>query len=171
MHLKLKLLVSLEKFKTDCAMNVLKLITNQLCLFQNSTIGTLDPGNSGESIQLTLSLVGCSSRIGIRELGFNVWEQKTILRTEITGSLLVRHWIWQLCWNSVIRLSSNESVLTCIMNYELKWDYRDIGTFHDSKMAKSIPCTMISCWPNERAYQCIYTPASFSLVSGVTGLV
>ena len=25
-----------------------------------------------------------------------------------------------ICWNSIIRLSSHESVLTCVMNYELK---------------------------------------------------
>ena len=31
-----------------------------------------------------------------------------------------------VCWNFIVRLSNNESVLTCIMNYELKWDYMDI---------------------------------------------
>ena len=85
------------------------------------------------------------------------------------AELSVNHFTWPLdCWNSIIRLSSNESVLTCvIMNYELKWDYMIIGTFHCLKVAKSITWTVISCWPSE----CIYTPACFSHVSGVTGSV
>ena len=55
-------------------------------------------------------------------------------------------------WNSTVRLSSNESVLTHVMNYEVKWNYMDIGTFHYSKVAKSISWTVISCWPSEWAY-------------------
>ena len=39
-----------------------------------------------------------------------------------------------------------------IMNYELKWDYMDIGMFHYSKMAKFIPWIVISCWPSEWVY-------------------
>ena len=31
------------------------------------------------------------------------------------------HW---LCWNTIIRLNSNGSMLTCVMNYELKWRVR-----------------------------------------------
>ena len=45
----------------------------------------------------------------------------------------------------------------------------DIGKFHYSKVAKYILWTVISCWPSEWA--CIYTPACFSYVSGVTGSV
>ena len=55
-------------------------------------------------------------------------------------------------WNSIIRLSSNPSVLTCVMNYEFKWDYMDIRTFQYSKVAKSITCTVISCWRSEWEY-------------------
>ena len=44
----------------------------------------------------------------------------------------------------------------------------DIRTFHYSKVAKPIPCTVISCWPSEWAYWCIYTPTCFSHVSAVT---
>ena len=43
-------------------------------------------------------------------------------------------------------------MLTCVnMNYELKWDNMDIGTFHYLKVAKSIPWTVSSCWPSEWA--------------------
>ena len=52
---------------------------------------------------------------------------------------------YTMCWNSFIRLSSNESVLTCVMNYELKCDYLDIGMLYYSKVAKSIPWIVISC--------------------------
>ena len=95
-------------------------------------------------------------------------------------SRIVNNSIWPMdgtptgctCWNSIIRVSSNESMLACvIMNYELKWDYMDIGTFHYSKVAKSIPWKVISCWPSEWAYKWIYTPAYFSHVSDVTGSV
>ena len=47
----------------------------------------------------------------------------------------------------------------------------NIGTFHYSKVAKSIPWRVISCWPSEWAYSCINTLACFSHVSGVTGSV
>ena len=73
----------------------------------------------------------------------------------------------QCCWNSIVRLNSNESVLTCVMNFELKRDYMDIGTFHYSKVAKSIPWTVISCLPSEWTYSCIYTAACFSHIAGV----
>ena len=60
------------------------------------------------------------------------------------------HWSLHKSWNSIVRLSSNDWVLSCvIMNYELKWDYTDIRAFHYSKMVKSIPWIAISCWSRE----------------------
>ena len=48
------------------------------------------------------------------------------------------------------KLSIHESVLT--VNYELEWDYMDIGMFHYSKVAKSIHWIVSSWWPREWAY-------------------
>ena len=47
----------------------------------------------------------------------------------------------------------------------------NIGTFHYSKVAKSILWRVIGCWPSDWVYKCIYTPACFSHVIGVTSSV
>ena len=68
-----------------------------------------------------------------------LWMQKEIC-WHVTNSFVFKNEIsWPNCWNSIVRLSSYELVLTCvIMNYELKWEYMDTGTFNYSKVAKSI---------------------------------
>ena len=57
------------------------------------------------------------------------------------------------------------------MNYALEWDKMDIRMFPYSKVAKSIPWIVISSWPSEWAYECVYTPSCFSHVSSVMGSV
>ena len=60
-----------------------------------------------------------------------------------------------------------------LCNYELQVEVRlyghwDIPLFEGGQ---SIPWIVISSWPSEWAYYCIYTQACFSHVSGITGLV
>ena len=74
------------------------------------------------------------------------------------------------CWNSIVRLSTNKSVLTCtIMNYELKGNYMDIGTIR--RWPSPFPGQWLVAGPVS-GYISVYIHwLAFSHVSGVIGLV
>ena len=59
----------------------------------------------------------------------------------------ILEYTYTVCWNSFIMLVNwvNTHLSKKAMSNNLRWDYMDIGVFHYSQVAKSIPWTVICC--------------------------